>query len=218
MTRGFWTFLILSVLFSSTAARAQTPPAACSATRDASAYYAGYLTGGSFVRQAWSGVMNDCDRIEAVELAVATALRRSLPTTSPTTYLQCRFAGLAQGAMGEVDGLFATCADQCYLEGQFVGEIAAITYCELSILLQGLGIADLLIRGPVQTCGLSFEIACDANFETTAIGYRNPFGQCLPYVRAPYSEVFEQARYNQCAYEPIEPEYDSIEPGEEYAE
>jgi len=194
------------VLFSSAVASAQTPPAACTAIRNASAYRAGYITGRSLVRQAWSGVMNDCDRVEDVEYAVSTALQRSVPTSAGTPYLTCRFAGLAQGALSQVDGLFTTCADECYVEGQFIGEVSAMAYCELSILLNGLGIDDLLIRGSVQTCGLSFEIACDSNFETTAISYSNPFGRCLPYVRAPYDAVFAQAQYNQCAYDPIDPE------------
>ncbi len=134
---------------------------------------------------------------------VTTAIQRSVPTTAPTPYLQCRFAGMVAGMESQVGGLFNSCADACFLEGQFVGEIAAIAYCELSILLRGLGLDELLIRGPVATCGFTFEVGCDANLETTALNYSNPFGRCLPYVRAPFAQVFDQARNNQCAYDPL---------------
>lgn len=184
---------------------AQDVPPACAASRDTLAFNAGYTAGKSLVRQAWAR-LNSCDKIDQLEAAVKTAIQRSVPTTSPTQYLQCRFSGMVSGMEAQVNGLFGTCADACFLEGQFVGEIAAIAYCELSILLGGLGLDELLIRGPVETCGLTFEVGCDANFETTALNYSNPFGQCLPFVRAPFEEVFFQAQNNQCAYDPLPPE------------
>lgn len=205
MRRAWQLSLVISVLLCVGHALALDVPPACTATRDAQAYNAGFTAGGSLVRQAWARI-RDCDRIEELESAVTIAIQRSVPTTSPTQYLQCRFSGMVSGMQAQVGGLFNTCADSCFLEGQFVGEIAAVAYCELSILLDGLGLDDLLIRGPVATCGLTFEIGCDANFETTAIGYSNPFGQCLPYVRAPFEEVFYQAQNNQCAYDPLPPE------------
>ncbi len=186
-------------------AQALDVPSACHATRDTQAYTAGFSAGGSLVRQAWARIRN-CDRIEQLEAAVTTAIQRSVPATSPTSYLTCRFAGMVSGMEAQVGGLFNSCADACFLEGQFVGEIAAVAYCELSILLGGLGLDDFLIRGPVATCGLTFEIGCDANFETTALNYANPFGQCLPFVRSPFEAVFFQAQNNQCAYDPLPPE------------
>jgi hypothetical protein len=205
MKPGLGVPILVACLGAALPAGAQELPAACSATRNAQAYQAGVLGGASLVRQAWAAI-RDCDRIELLESVVQAGLRRSVPTSSPTPYLQCRFAGMVNGAMAETEGLFYQCADACYMEGQFVGEIAAFAYCELSILLGGLALADDFIRGPVQTCGLGFEIACDTNFVTTAMTYSNASGSCTPYTRNPFVAVFEQTRENQCAYVPIDPE------------
>ncbi len=209
MKTSSWLATIMILWFCCAHVSALDIPPACSGKREASGYNAGFLAGGSLVRQAWAKVKN-CARIDEFERVVKTAIQRSVPKTSPTLYTQCRFSGQIAGMTDQVDGLFVGCADSCFLEGQFVGEITAIAYCELSILLRGLALDQFLIRGPVETCGLSFEIGCDANFETTAINYSNLLGQCLPYVRHPFLEVFEQAQQNQCAYDPLPP--DELDP------
>jgi hypothetical protein len=210
MSRFVWVLLFASSLFV-TQARAQDVPVDCASF--ASAYRTGYSGGRSIARSAWSSrnVAQSCANIDvfrvAVTSALATRMRYELNLGgAPTQSAACRSLGFAQGATDTVDGLLNQCADTCFLEGQFIGEIAAVAYCELSIALGGLGLDELLLRGPVEVCGTAFEVGCDSNFQTRAVSYRNGDNiQCLPYTRVPFLEVFWQTQNNQCAYE-LEPE------------
>lgn len=206
------------LLASAQSASAQDVPAACSGALNTRAFNVGKMTGTSLLRQAWNAV-NDCDRIEEFEDMVIPVLLRYSPGDAPTPYTQCRFLGLVQGMLDELDGLFTGCANQCFQEGQFAGELSALAYCELSIALGGLVTADQFLRGPVQVCGLSFELGCDSKFSTFATFYTNDLGErCEPFTEDAdgcpgsgdgcFFEVFDQARENQCAYNPLDEDAD----------
>jgi hypothetical protein len=118
------------------------------------------------------------------------------------------YSGWVAAMQEELDTILATCADSCFQEGTFMGELAAIAYCELAIALDGLGLDDLFIRGPVDVCGLTFEVGCDERFQSTGLSY---FSQvqgvaCGQYTRGPHLTVFRRTQHNQCAYNPLEPE------------
>lgn len=191
-------------------ASAQGIPEGCQNTRDQRAFLVGQAAGASLARQAWRSI-DDCDRVEHFEEIVLSALDRYAPPSSPTTYTLCRFVGVAAGIVDTLDEVFFECTDACLLEGELVGEMSALVYCELSIALNGLRTAEDFIRGPVQVCGLSFEIGCDSAFLGTAFSYDNSVGACLPFTEGEFEPVFDQARENQCAYNPLPEELVSIQ-------
>ncbi len=193
---------------------AQAVPEGCESPRDERAFNVGRAAGASIARQAWRSV-NDCDRVERFEDLVISVLERYAPPPAPTTYSLCRFVGVAAGIVDTLDEVFFGCTDACLLEGEFVGEISAVVYCELSIALNGLSTADAFVRGPVQVCGLSFEIGCDASFLGTAFSYVNPQGMCLPFTEGEFEPVFEQARENQCAYNPVPEDFVAAQEAED---
>lgn len=177
-------------------------PAACRTQLGQRAFTAGHTAGGSLARQAWNNV-KDCDHVEDFESLVMNTLSRYGLPSNPSDYTACRYTGMVTGIIDELDGLFNVCTDQCFAEGEIAGDISAIAYCELSIALGGLASADDFIRGPVQVCGMSFELGCDTMFDTTSESYSNKIGACLAYTRDPFTSVWHQARSNQCAYNPL---------------
>jgi hypothetical protein len=186
-------------------AHAQTLPSSCQATRDQRAYATGQRSGASLIRQAWRSV-NDCDRVEQFEDLVMNTVDAYAPGPAPTNYSLCRYSGVIDGILNELDNTFIGCSDACLLEGQFAGELSAVAYCELSIALDGLATADAFLRGPVQVCGLNFEVGCDSEFLGVCTNYQNDEGSCLPYTEDTFFAVFDQARTNQCAYNPLPPD------------
>lgn len=187
-------------------AQVSTPvPATCSATPQAtSAYRTGLRLGERIVTTSWSRV-NDCDRVEYfLSIVEDNVSRLTLPPNASNSTI-CRYTGTVDGVYNMLDQLYGTCADQCFLDGEFAGEISGEVYCELSIALGGLAAADDFLRGPVQVCGLNFEIGCDSAFIGTTVSYANSEGVCEPFTEGEFFDVWDQARNNQCAYEP-EPE------------
>jgi hypothetical protein len=199
-----WLVVVCSFAAAYGSAAAQVPPE-CTSTTNARAYRTGRLAGANIAQQSWAS-LNDCDRVEQYEDVVISALERYSPGGAPTLYTRCRFRGVVEGVLDALDVVFASCVDACFLEGQFAGEISAFAYCELSIALNGLETADDFLRGPVQVCGLSFEIGCDTQFIDTSSAYDNELGSCEPFTAGEFQTVFDQARENQCAYNPIDPE------------
>jgi len=197
-------FIVCCLSLFQSMAEAQLPNQ-CSSATNTRAFRAGRMAGSSLVRQSWAS-LNDCDRVEQFEDLVTSSLERYVPGNAPTLYTQCRFAGVVQGVLDELDTVFVDCTDACFREGKFAGEISAFAYCELSIALNGLETADDFLRGPVQVCGFSFEVGCDSEFIAVASSYENELGACEPFTVNTFVEVFDQARENQCAYNPLDPE------------
>jgi hypothetical protein len=198
---GLW-FSFVLVLGFCAPAFAQLPPAGC-ATDAKSPYHAGYVASQSLINTAWKRV-NQCSDTVLDDFAknkVGVVLKLYLPKPGYDDLIRCRFAGSYAGIQDAMQNILAGCADQCNFDGQIAGDIAAQAYCLLSIALGGLADADQFLRGPVQVCGLSFEFGCDSQFLTTAAA----FSGCAPYTQAAFRAVFEQTQFNQCAYDPIDP-------------
>jgi hypothetical protein len=192
----------LFLLLCSFSASAQDVPTQCTGI-NAKAFLDGKKLGPSLVRQAWNGFAGGCAKIEEFADKVSAAFAKP-NVVAPTQFTECRYLGWVQGALEQVDTFFTTCADTCFVEGEFVGALVADTYCQLSIAFGGLATADEFIRGPVEVCGLSFETACDSTYLTKTVGF--PGGQCVPFTRAPFTAVYQQTQHNQCAYDPIPPD------------
>jgi hypothetical protein len=182
-------------------AHAGDVPPSCQGGFQERSYNTGHRLGKTIVASAWAQV-NDCDQLEYFLDVVADNISRLTLPAGASSSLACRYTGTADGVFDALDELYGSCSDQCFLEGSFAGEISAQVYCELSIALGGLGLVDDFIRGPVQTCGLNFEVGCDATFIGVSRVYSNAFGSCLPYTEGAYFPVWHQARQNQCIYEP----------------
>jgi hypothetical protein len=171
--------------------------------RNARAYQAGLRGGAYTVRSAWNGVRRDCDRIELFQDIVSNNVSRLTLRRRASEYVICRFTGTVDGVYDELDALWGECDEQCFAEGEFIGEMAAQVYCELSLALGGLETADRFIRGPVQTCGMNFEMGCDFAFIDTTYNYSNMLGECSPYTEGDFEEVWDETRNNQCTYMPV---------------
>jgi hypothetical protein len=211
MAKSFlWGVLSVGVVLCSVStARSEEIPEYCS--QDDSygaktrAYNAGALSGENLVSMMWSALREDCDRIELLESIAVSNLQRFNWSGDESDVVACRFAGYANGILAKIDELYRYCEKMCYLEGQMIGEIAAIAYCELSLAFGGLVVPDGLIRAPVQICGLQFEFACDSTFIDITFSYENILGACFIYAFDTYFEVWNQTRNNQCAYYIVEP-------------
>jgi hypothetical protein len=168
------------------------------------------------VQSAWGArsIQRSCDKVDVLANAVGSLLNGQLTQLrgeAPSVDAACRLTGWMQGAQDELDTILANCADRCFQNGTFWGKAAATAYCELSILLGGLDIGDLLFRGPVQVCGVGFEIGCDTEYLTAAQTYRNVDGiRCVGngttdpnYTAGVFLEVFLQTQNNECAYNPL---------------
>jgi hypothetical protein len=194
------------------AAQADTPivyPPLCGTTVPIkNAYKAGLKLGEKVVQVSWNSI-NDCDQVEHfLDIVYEDVSRLTLPQ-NPSLATTCRYTGTVDGVYNKLDELYGTCADECFLDGQFAGELSGEVYCELSIALGGLAVADGFMRGPVAVCGFNFEVGCDSSFVALTTSYANTDGLCEPFTEGEFSDVWEQARVNQCAYEPI-PEPDPL--------
>lgn len=180
---------------------AATPPSSCNTPRLRRGFHAGVASGHSLVQMSWNAV-NDCDRLEDfADIVMNNIDSVSIPPES-SDYVICRVEGIMQGAEEEVDAVWKQCEGDCAQEGRLIAQIGGRLYCELSIRLNGLALADDILRRPVRTCGVFFQVACDSEFLGFTQRYSNPSGRCYPYTVGPFEPVFRQARHNQCVYEP----------------
>jgi cysteine-rich repeat protein len=167
-------------------------------------YNLGFLKGGNLVDQAWNAIDQDCNALVEDTFFKTIILNliygMSLPPDA-TERVACHFYGSIAGIVARLLELEEECLEQCVLDGQFVGEFAAVMYCELSIALGGLSLADDLIEGILSLCGAAMVPACENTFETVAATYETiSLESCAPYVD---TEVYDQAKHNQCVYNPV---------------
>jgi len=193
---------VLALMAAEASASPPPIPATCNATTQGqNAYKTGLRLGERIVQTAWNRV-NDCDRLEYFLMIVEDNVGRLTLPPNPSTSTVCRYTGTVDGVYNMLDSLYGTCADECFLDGEFAGGLSGEVYCELSIALGGLEEADNFLRGPVQVCGFNFEVGCDSAFIATTISYGNSDGVCEPFTLGEFFAVWDQARNNQCAYEP----------------
>lgn len=93
---------------------------------------------------------------------------------------------------------------QCRADGKVVGQTAAALYCDLSILLGGLGEDELLIPGEASNCSGAFENACTRAFDKAARKHAkvvgDPTQDCTPFIDGEFRAAYEIARFNQCLF------------------
>jgi len=166
-------------------------------------YRAGYRQGEYLVNAAWNRVSN-CDEIETFETLVMNSVSRYTLNEGASLSTVCRYSAVITAILDGIDSLYWDCEELCTQDGELAGDISGQAYCELSIALGGLAEADDFIRGPVQICGLAFEIACDQTFEVVTTSYSNDDGECVVYTEGEFEAVWRQAQNNQCAYWPEE--------------
>jgi len=205
--KKFDALLILSCLAvaqTAASASAQAVPVGCREARPARAYQQALSTGQNLASLAWSK-LHDCARLGQFVDKVAAALTSYRPA-SKDLQLVCRYTGFVDGVFQAVSGAFGSCSDQCCMEGQAIGEMSAQLYCDLSILLDGLGSPDDFVRGPVDSCGSAFQACCDSAFTNESRNYRGVNSArkqiaCRPYTVDAYRQVWSDTRELECAYE-----------------
>jgi hypothetical protein len=194
-------------------------------------YNLGGIKGRSLVDQAYDSLALEpdetlCDCFEAFQETVIMAFEAVAPPPDSPHSVLCHYAGSYEGAIARVDELtvdvveqssdlkkanavaFAYerssigCLIECYVLGRFIGEMAATFYCDLSIALDGLGLAEWLVEGRTTFCGVLFGFGCRGMFDYLTPRYPSEEDpQCLPYTQPPYLEVYAQARHNRCIYD-----------------
>lgn len=201
--------LCLMVLTAGKTALAEDIPPGCSKNPyNTKAYQTGIYQGKCLVQRAWRAT-SSCDNLEAFSDIVTKNVKSSAPTGA-TEYSVCRYTGLYDGVLQELDSVWTGCEGQCCQEGSVIGELAADMYCQLSILLGGLADPNDFVRRPVFFCGFAFQVCCDATFLSSSLIYQGPdstgqMTQCTPYTEPPFIEIWNNTRELQCAYEPPPP-------------
>jgi hypothetical protein len=195
--------LCVLAILASEVSRAEVPtsvPSGCDESASSRrAYLNGYQQGQSLVARAWLSV-NNCDQLEHFSDIVTQNLD-SYVLGGTSSYVVCRYTGVVDGSLAEVDSQWLECGGDCCNEGLALGELAAEMYCQLSIMLHGLAVPDMFIRRAVHTCGYAFQGCCDSNF----IGISRAVPLCLQYTDTPYFDVWDETRVIQCAYTPPDP-------------
>jgi hypothetical protein len=182
--------------------------------------------GYSVVSQAWAAIEKDCDRLEEFKTIIINNLMNYELPSGANQFTICRYSGHVEGMLQGIEELYSTsCPVSCADQGALIGEISAITYCELSLAMEGLATADDFVRLPVQFCGKVFEIFCDLKYNAITRTYVNDLwddpatldvneGECKRYTDlgdiidpetgdSMWEPVWHQVRDIQCSYVPI---------------
>jgi hypothetical protein len=187
------------ILAGATAAFA-APPAQCADPHDTRLYNLGVLKGRSLVNEAWNApsIAHDCDKIDALKQLVVTVFNVAPPPGTPPLGGVCQGLGMRDGAVARINEIGTACNAACAADGSFIGELAAELYCQLSEALGGLGLDITLLDGALNSCGTHFEGACFTHFDSQVLVDTS----CTPFTIAPFTAVYNQARSNQCIYNP----------------
>ena len=177
-------------------------PAACQVGTTRRLYDLGLRKGKSLANQAWGStdIAGDCDNVDRFRDVIIALVNAQTSTlgSAPSDRSLCQLSGVLQGLLDRAGEVQDICIGECFLDGEFAGEFAAILYCALSISTGGLGFDDDFIPRPVGICGSTFEQACEDKFEhDTTLDLL-----CLPFTQNPFDGVWEQTQTNQCMYDP----------------
>jgi hypothetical protein len=172
----------------------------CASPRLRRAFAEGQARGERHVRGVWRR-FGSCGRVDAFADAIMQNLEEREGGHFDTGLrAQCRSAGVAEGVFAELERIQSTCADRCFLTGERVGALKARAYCERMIETGGELAARAWVRRPVATCGLNYQLGCDAAFLGETREYENELGACLPYTRGEFSQVWTDTRLRVCDY------------------
>jgi hypothetical protein len=176
----------------------------CDTTKLKKFYRKGWQKGFEAVSKAWDRRHGNCDRTEAFVDRISAGLEDALAAqdseATQKAHRRCRKAGAVDGAFAALDVIQSFCDQTCFLDGDFTGKLAAESYCEMAIGADGpLDVVDWL-RGPLNMCGLNYEIACDSSFVGTSVDYSSSSGSCAPLTEGAYEAAWDASRLVSCDY------------------
>jgi hypothetical protein len=168
-------------------------------------YRKGWQKGFEAVSRAWNRHrQGGCDRSDAFVDQISTRLESALgePDSEANAKLQrrCRKAGVIDGSFAALDVVQSLCDQTCFLDGDLTGKLSAEAYCEMAMGADGpLDVADWM-RGPLNTCGLNYEIACDSSFIGESVSYPSGSGSCEAVTEGAYESSWDRSRLESCDY------------------
>lgn len=206
----------MMAIFSHTALAQDDIPGSCQAdARSQNAYRLGEQFSIKTVDQLWNTYNKNCGQLESFYTIVEDVYYRLVLPPNASLSVQCRHAGLVNGAIGALDDLWLTCGAECKGDGEAIGRLIGALYCDLSISLGGLEPADDFVRGDVMYCQALGELFCDITYMSFTPTYKNEAGQeCRPYTVEPYYVTWDQFRNNGCAENPNFPIHSAQEDDE----
>ena len=205
-----WATTVVLLIMSSAKIVSAQMPEICQQTLNDRAYNEGYRQGEKIVEDAWTAIVEDPYENDCYQVANETYFKGrilyileqiSMPGGA-SDFTICYYHGYITGVATRLQGIQQICEDQCVEDGTFIGQIATMMYCELSIALGGLALADDLIDGILTLCQDLMVDACEGTFETMTQEYESPFGVCEPYTQGDFEAVWNQAKTNQCVANP----------------
>lgn len=177
----------------------------CDTTKLKRIYRRGWQHGFEAISKAWDRRHASCDRSDAFVDRVMTRLESALEQqdseVSAKLQRRCRKAGVVDGSFAALDVVQSLCAETCFLDGDLTGKLTADTYCEMALGADGpLDLAGW-IRGPLNTCGLGYEVACDSSFIGESVSYTNAAGEsCEAMTQGAYETSWDRSRLESCDY------------------
>ena len=167
-------------------------------------YRRGWQRGFEAVSKAWDRRHGNCDRSDAFVNRVSTRLENALAEQDSEASIKvqkrCRKAGVMDGSFAALDVVQSLCDQTCFLDGDFTGKLAAEGYCEMALADGPLDLAGWS-RGPLNTCGLNYEVACDSTFIGESLDYSNANGApCQAATVGAYETSWNNSRDESCDY------------------
>lgn len=167
-------------------------------------YNNGIERGVDLANNVWERFGRNCDREEEflnriMERLENIRLRRE-GRMEERPGARCNFAGLMEGVQQRLDNIQINCGRRCFKNGKFIGRMAAKTYCDLVLEAQGDINPEEWMRGPINACGLNFQISCDSIFIGKTREYQNDLGACRPFTEGSFNEKWNRSRSKSCDF------------------
>jgi hypothetical protein len=182
-------------------------------------YRVGYQFGGSAVDQAWNSINQDCTQFEQFFTDVGRIFNNLYMPSNPSINFTCRYSGIFNGGVNQLEGLWPLCEELCATDGRQVGMLVGQLYCELSIALDGLDLAaTTYCRPPTNWCSELAQSACEQEYTSFTPAYTNAFGDaCKPFTEGMFTQpppefpppspliggVWGQFGFNGCTETPL---------------
>ena len=176
----------------------------CASARSQRIYRRAWIVGFEVVSLAWDRRGANCASSEAFADGIAqrfeTAQQAGDPEAVLAEHRRCRKAGVLDGVYAALDVIQNLCAQTCFLDGTVVGDLAAVSYCEIALAGDGPLAVDAWLRGPVGACGLDYEVGCDATYVGKSTSYGSASGSCAPLTVGAYEVPWDRTRARACDY------------------
>jgi hypothetical protein len=165
------------------------------------AYQTGWSNGFAAVTGIWDRA-DDCDASESIIEDIVRQIEEAQQKPDGTTgdVRRCGKAGVLDGGYAAIDSIQVYCDEVCFASGELVGAVSAAAYCEMAIDADCGKDAGEWMRGPVNLCGLNYEVGCDSSFIGTSIDFVNDKGACEPYTTGEHEQAWDRTRNKACDY------------------